>query len=77
MACMPGTAHLPLTTEPAPASSSYRDRLFEWFKKHPAADQDARAASERFERFVCAQQFCVRTVLCGSAFSLVPPLFTR
>jgi uncharacterized iron-regulated protein len=48
--------------DPAPASSSYRDRLFEWFKKHPAAGQDARAASERFERFVCAQQFWDRAM---------------
>ena len=48
--------------DPAPASSSYRDRLFEWFKKHLAAGQDARAASERFERFVCAQQFWDRAM---------------
>src|SRR5665811_1850312 len=48
--------------DPAPASSFYRDRLFEWFKKHPAAGQDARAASERFERFVCAQQFWDRAM---------------
>lgn len=48
--------------DPAPASSAYRDRLFEWFKKHPAAGQDARAASERFERFVCAQQFWDRAM---------------
>ena len=48
--------------DPAPASSFYRDRLFEWFKKHPAAGQDARAALERFERFVCAQQFWDRAM---------------
>ena len=48
--------------DPAPASSSYRDRLFEWFKKHPAAGPDARAASERFERFVGAQQFWDRAM---------------
>jgi hypothetical protein len=48
--------------DPAPVSSAYRDRLFEWFKKHPAAGQDARAASERFERFVCAQQFWDRAM---------------
>ncbi len=48
--------------DPVPASSFYRDRLFEWFKKHPAAGQDARAASERFERFVCAQQFWDRAM---------------
>jgi hypothetical protein len=47
---------------PAPASSFYRDRLFEWFKKHPAAGLDARAAAERFERFVCAQQFWDRAM---------------
>jgi hypothetical protein len=57
-----GLASVPSTEregvgDPVPASSFYRDRLFEWFKKHPAAGQDARAASERFERFVCAQQF--------------------
>jgi len=52
-----GLASVPSTEregvgDPAPASSSYRDRLFEWFKKHPAASQDARVVSERFERFV-------------------------
>lgn len=48
--------------DPAPASSIYRARLFEWFKKHPAASQDSRAATERFERFVCAQQFWDRAM---------------
>jgi uncharacterized iron-regulated protein len=48
--------------DPAPASSSYRDRLFEWFNKHPAAGQATRAASERFERFVRAQQFWDRAM---------------
>jgi hypothetical protein len=48
--------------DPAPPSSFYRDRLFEWFKKHPAAGQDARVASERFERFVSAQQFWDRAM---------------
>src|ERR1039457_2900702 len=62
-----GLASVPSTQregvgDPAPASSSYRDRLFEWFKKHLAAGQDARAASERFERFVCAQQFWDRAM---------------
>jgi uncharacterized iron-regulated protein len=62
-----GLASVPSTEregvgDPAPASSSYRDRLFEWFKKHPAASQDARVASERFERFVCAQQFWDRAM---------------
>jgi len=62
-----GLASVPSTEregvgDPAPASSFYRDRLFEWFKKHPAAGQDAHAASERFERFVCAQQFWDRAM---------------
>jgi uncharacterized iron-regulated protein len=62
-----GLASVPSTEregvgDPAPASSSYRDRLFEWFKKHPAASQDARAVSERFERFVCAQQYWDRAM---------------
>ncbi len=48
--------------DPAPASSFYRDRLFEWFKKHPAAGQGVRVVSERFERFVCAQQFWDRAM---------------
>lgn len=47
---------------PAPASSFYRERLFEWFNKHSAAGQDAHAVSERFERFVCAQQFWDRAM---------------
>ena len=47
--------------DPAPASSSYRDRLFEWFKNiRPLARMPAR--SERFERFVCAQQFWDRAM---------------
>jgi uncharacterized iron-regulated protein len=62
-----GLASVPSTEregvgDPAPASSYYRDRLFEWFKKHPAASQDAQAVSERFERFVCAQQFWDRAM---------------
>ena len=48
--------------DPAPATASYRGRLLEWFKQHPAAGQNARAASERFERFVCAQQFWDRAM---------------
>jgi uncharacterized iron-regulated protein len=48
--------------DPVPASASYRDRLFEWFKKHPAAGHDARAASEPFERFVRAQLFWDRAM---------------
>ena len=62
-----GLAFVPSTEregvgDPAPASAFYRDRLFEWFKKHPAAGQDAHAASEWFERFVCAQQFWDRAM---------------
>jgi hypothetical protein len=41
--------------DPAPASAAYRDRLFAWFKQHPAAGGDARAEGERFERFIGAQ----------------------
>jgi len=48
--------------DPVPASSFYRDRLFEWFKKHPAAGHDARPASEPFERFVRAQLFWDRAM---------------
>jgi uncharacterized iron-regulated protein len=48
--------------DPAPASAFYRDRLFEWFKKHPAAGHDARATSEPFERFVRAQLFWDRAM---------------
>ena len=48
--------------DPVPASSCYRDRLFEWFKKHPAAGHGARAASEPFERFVRAQLFWDRAM---------------
>ncbi len=62
-----GLASVPITEregvgDPAPASSFYRERLSEWFKKHPAAGQDAQAATERFERFVCAQQFWDRAM---------------
>jgi uncharacterized iron-regulated protein len=48
--------------DPAPASSSYRDRLFEWFKRHPGAGGDARPDSEAFERFVRAQLFWDRAM---------------
>jgi uncharacterized iron-regulated protein len=62
-----GLASVPSTEredvgDPVPASSFYRNRLFEWFNKHPAASQDARAVSERFERFVCTQQFWDRAM---------------
>jgi uncharacterized iron-regulated protein len=48
-----GLASVPSTEregvgDPAPASSFYRERLFEWFNKHPAAGQDAYAALERY-----------------------------
>lgn len=48
--------------EPMPASSSYRDRLFEWFNKHPAGGGDANADLARFERFVRAQLFWDRAM---------------
>jgi len=62
-----GLASVPSTEregvgDPAPASSPYRDRLFEWFKKHPGAGQDARADSKPFERFVRAQLFWDRAM---------------
>jgi uncharacterized iron-regulated protein len=62
-----GFASVPSTAredvgDPAPGSSSYRDRLFEWFKRHPAAGEDARADSEAFERFVRAQLFWDRAM---------------
>lgn len=43
--------------DPAPASARYRERLFEWFKHHPAGGENAAVNSARFERFVQAQQF--------------------
>ncbi len=48
--------------DPAPAASSYRDRLFESFKEHPAGGGQASAGSERFERFVEAQLFWDRAM---------------
>ncbi len=48
--------------DPVPASASYRDRLFEWFKQHPGAGRHARATSEQFERFVRAQLFWDRAM---------------
>jgi uncharacterized iron-regulated protein len=61
LASVPGTEREGVG-DPAPASSSYRARLFEWFKRHPAAAQDTRAALERFERFVRAQLFWDRAM---------------
>jgi len=48
--------------DPVPASASYRDRLFEWFKQHPGAGHHARTTSEQFERFVRAQLFWDRAM---------------
>jgi uncharacterized iron-regulated protein len=48
--------------DPALASSSYRDRLFESFKKHPAGGEGASADSEQFSRFVQAQLFWDRAM---------------
>ena len=48
--------------DPAPASSSYRDRLFESFKKHPAGGEGASVDSEQFSRFVQAQLFWDRAM---------------
>jgi uncharacterized iron-regulated protein len=63
--------------DPAPASPSYRDRLFGWFKQHPAAGDDARADSEAFERFVRAQLFWDRAMaeaIAGARRGGRPPL---
>jgi uncharacterized iron-regulated protein len=48
--------------DPAPASSAYRDHLFETFKKHPRGDEGASADSEQFQRFVEAQLFWDRAM---------------
>ena len=48
--------------DPAPASSSYRDRLFEWFKTHPDEGAEPNANSERFSHFVEAQIFWDRAM---------------
>ncbi len=48
--------------EPAPASSSYRDRLLQWFKQHPGGRGDAGVDLARFERFVRAQLFWDRAM---------------
>jgi uncharacterized iron-regulated protein len=62
--------------DPAPASPSYRDRLFGWFKHHPAGE-NARADSEPFERFVRAQLFWDRAMaeaIAGARRGERPPL---
>jgi hypothetical protein len=43
--------------DPAPASPSYRECLFGWFKNHPAGREGTAANSARFESFVRAQLF--------------------
>ena len=43
--------------DPAPAASSYRDRLLESYREHPAGGAEANADSEQFSRFVQAQLF--------------------
>jgi hypothetical protein len=48
--------------DPAPASPSYRDRLFEAFKQHPDRSDDASTDSEQFSRFVQAQLFWDRAM---------------
>ena len=47
---------------PAPASSSYRNRLFESFKTHPAEGAEPNADSEQFSHFVQAQIFWDRAM---------------
>jgi uncharacterized iron-regulated protein len=47
--------------DPAPASSAYRDHLFETFKEHPRGER-ASADSEQFQRFVEAQLFWDRAM---------------
>jgi len=48
--------------EPVPASSFYRDRLYEWFRNHPEFGGDASSDLARFERFVRAQLFWDRAM---------------
>lgn len=49
--------------DPAPASSSYRDRLFAAFKEHrDSGQEEAGADSERFSRFLQAQLFWDRAM---------------
>jgi len=47
---------------PAPASTSYRDRLFESFKAHQAEGAEPNADSEQFSHFVQAQIFWDRAM---------------
>jgi len=55
---------------PAAASSSYRGRLFELFKTHPAGGTQANADSEQFSHFVQAQLFWDRAMAEGIAGAL-------
>jgi uncharacterized iron-regulated protein len=48
--------------DPTPASSSYRDRLFELFKTHPAERAEPNADTELFSHFVEAQIFWDRAM---------------
>ena len=48
--------------DPAPASLSYRARLFEFFKTHPAEGAEPNADSEQFSHFVEAQIFWDRAM---------------
>jgi hypothetical protein len=47
---------------PAPASSSYRNRLFGFFRRHPADGASPNADSEAFAHFVQAQLFWDRAM---------------
>lgn len=63
--------------DPAPASPSYRDRLFEWFKTHPDEGAEPNANSERFSHFVEAQIFWDRAMaeaIAGALRNKRPPL---
>jgi uncharacterized iron-regulated protein len=48
--------------EPAPASEHYRERLFGWFKHHPAGREGTTVNPARFEKFVAAQSFWDRAM---------------
>jgi uncharacterized iron-regulated protein len=63
--------------DPAPASPSYRARLFQWFKQHPAGGGAADVASARFDRFVGAQLLWDRAMaeaIAGARRQEHPPL---
>jgi uncharacterized iron-regulated protein len=48
--------------DPAPVTPHYRERLFGWFKQHPAGREGATANSARFEGFIQAQSFWDRAM---------------